>query len=69
MNGAEADIAIFQTDAELDELATAKEFLAVQANDISLAAPTLLVAESAPGQKDTLIRLVMNMLAHPEAST
>lgn len=32
-------------------------------NDIGLAALTLLVAESAPAQKDVLIRLVMNMLA------
>ena len=34
-------------------------------NDIGLAALTLLVAESDPGQKDTLIRLIMNMLAGP----
>lgn len=37
-------------------------------NDTGLAALTLLVAESAPAQKDTLIRLIMNMLApgvHP----
>lgn len=32
-------------------------------NDIGLAALALLVAESDPAQKDTLIRLVMNMLA------
>lgn len=32
-------------------------------NDTGLAALTLLVAESAPDQKETLIRLVMNMLA------
>ena len=32
-------------------------------NDTGLAALTLLVAESAPKQKDTLIRLIMNMLA------
>jgi len=32
-------------------------------NDTGLAALTLLVAESDPAQKDTLIRLVMNMLA------
>lgn len=32
-------------------------------NDIGLAALALLVAESDPSQKDTLIRLVMNMLA------
>lgn len=34
-------------------------------NDIGLAALALLVAESDPGQKDTLIRLIMNMLAGP----
>ncbi|MFX5157825.1 Fic family protein, partial [Acinetobacter baumannii] len=32
-------------------------------NDIGLAALALLVAESDPSQKDTLIRLIMNMLA------
>ena len=32
-------------------------------NDIGLAALALLVAESDPAQKDTMIRLVMNMLA------
>lgn len=32
-------------------------------NDTGLAALTLLVAESDPAQKDTLIRLIMNMLA------
>lgn len=32
-------------------------------NDIGLAALTLLVAESDPAQKETLIRLMMNMLA------
>uniref|UniRef100_UPI00351BC9CC Fic family protein n=1 Tax=Endozoicomonas sp. Mp262 TaxID=2919499 RepID=UPI00351BC9CC len=32
-------------------------------NDTGLAALTLLVAESAPNQKETLIRLIMNMLA------
>lgn len=32
-------------------------------NDTGLAALTLLVAESEPKQKDTLIRLIMNMLA------
>lgn len=32
-------------------------------NDIGLAALALLVAESDPAQKDTLIRLIMNMLA------
>lgn len=35
-------------------------------NDIGLAALTLLVAESDPKQKDTLIRLMMNMLAGPD---
>lgn len=35
-------------------------------NDTGLAALTLLVAESAPTQKETLIRLIMNMLA-PES--
>lgn len=35
-------------------------------NDIGLAALTLLVAESDPAQKETLIRLVMNMLAGAE---
>lgn len=32
-------------------------------NDIGLAALALLVAESAPDQKETMIRLIMNMLA------
>ena len=32
-------------------------------NDVGLAALTLLVAESDPKQKETLIRLIMNMLA------
>lgn len=32
-------------------------------NDVGLAALTLLVAESAPANKDTMIRLIMNMLA------
>lgn len=36
-------------------------------NDIGLAALTLLVAESDPAQKETLIRLVMNMLAGAES--
>ena len=36
-------------------------------NDTGLAALTLLVAESAPTQKETLIRLIMNMLA-PESN-
>lgn len=35
-------------------------------NDIGLAALALLVAESDPAQKDTMIRLVMNMLAPVE---
>lgn len=34
-------------------------------NDTGLAALTLLVAESDPKQKETLIRLIMNMLAMP----
>jgi prophage maintenance system killer protein len=34
-------------------------------NDIGLAALTLLIAESNPKHKDTMIRLVMNMLALP----
>lgn len=33
-------------------------------NDTGLAAITLLVAESDPKQKETLIRLIMNMLSH-----
>lgn len=32
-------------------------------NDIGLAALALLVAESAPSNKDTMVRLIMNMLA------
>lgn len=32
-------------------------------NDVGLAALTLLVAESDPANKDTMIRLIMNMLA------
>ncbi|TVO60552.1 virulence protein RhuM/Fic/DOC family protein [Denitromonas ohlonensis] len=36
-------------------------------NDIGLAALALLVAESDPANKDTMIRLVMNMLAPGEA--
>jgi prophage maintenance system killer protein len=35
-------------------------------NDTGLAALALLVAESAPDQKETMIRLIMNMLAMPE---
>lgn len=34
-------------------------------NDVGLAALALLVAESPPGHKDTMIRLIMNMLARP----
>jgi prophage maintenance system killer protein len=36
-------------------------------NDIGLAALALLVAESAPKDKDVMIRLLMNMLAEPAA--
>lgn len=36
-------------------------------NDVGLAALALLVAESAPQDKDVMIRLVMNMLAVPTA--
>ncbi|MCI4431199.1 MAG: virulence RhuM family protein [Burkholderiales bacterium] len=36
-------------------------------NDVGLAALALLVAESAPKDKDVMIRLVMNMLAEPSA--
>ena len=32
-------------------------------NDTGLAALTLLVAESVPEQKETMVRLIMNMLA------
>lgn len=35
-------------------------------NDTGLAALTLLVAESAPNQKDTLIKLIMNLLCESE---
>jgi hypothetical protein len=35
-------------------------------NDIGLAALALLVAESDPTQKETLIRLIMNMLARQD---
>ncbi len=38
-------------------------------NDNGLAALALLVAESSPDQKDTLIRLIMNMLALPAANS
>ncbi len=34
-------------------------------NDIGLAALSLLVAESAPSHKETMIRLIMNMLVNP----
>jgi prophage maintenance system killer protein len=36
-------------------------------NDVGLAALALLVAESAPKDKDVMIRLVMNMLAGPQS--
>jgi prophage maintenance system killer protein len=36
-------------------------------NDVGLAALALLVAESAPRDKDVMIRLVMNMLAGPQS--
>ncbi|MBU6460990.1 MAG: virulence RhuM family protein [Proteobacteria bacterium] len=39
----------------------------VMINDTGLAALTLLVAESDPRHKETLIRLIMNMLAMPKA--
>lgn len=35
-------------------------------NDVGLAALALLVAESAPKEKDVMLRLVMNMLAGPQ---
>jgi hypothetical protein len=34
-------------------------------NDVGLAALALLVAESAPKDKEPMIRLIMNMLAEP----
>ncbi len=37
-------------------------------NDIGLAALTLLVAESAPANKEVMIRLIMNMLAQENAA-
>jgi prophage maintenance system killer protein len=37
-------------------------------NNADLAALTLLVAESDPNQKETIIRLIMNMLALPECT-
>ena len=36
-------------------------------NDVGLAALALLVAESAPKDKELMIRLVMNMLAGPQS--
>jgi len=33
-------------------------------NDTGLAAITLLVAESKPNEKDTIIRLIENLLSH-----
>ena len=38
-------------------------------NDTGLAALTLLVAESAPKQKETLIRLIMNMLSFEQSGS
>nr|WP_319493474.1 virulence protein RhuM/Fic/DOC family protein [uncultured Desulfobacter sp.] len=38
-------------------------------NDTGLAALTLLVAESAPNQKDTIIKLIMNLLCDSETKT
>lgn len=35
-------------------------------NDVGLAALALLLAESAPKEKDVMLRLVMNMLAGPQ---
>lgn len=40
----------------------------VVVNDVGLAALTLLVAESDPANKETMIRLIMNMLACPEGA-
>ena len=39
----------------------------VVVNDVGLAALTLLIAESDPANKETMVRLIMNMLATPEA--
>jgi len=39
----------------------------VVVNDVGLAALTLLIAESDPTNKETMVRLIMNMLASPEA--
>jgi prophage maintenance system killer protein len=36
-------------------------------NDVGMAALALLVAESAPSQKETIIRLIENMLAMPQS--
>ena len=36
-------------------------------NDVGLAALTLLIAESDPANKETMVRLIMNMRATPEA--
>ncbi len=36
-------------------------------NDVGLAALALLIAESAPKDKELMIRLVMNMLASPQS--
>jgi hypothetical protein len=36
-------------------------------NEAGLAALTLLVAESAPREKDTVIRLILNLLTQGEA--
>jgi hypothetical protein len=35
-------------------------------NDVGMAALALLVAESAPSQKETIVRLIENMLAPPQ---
>ncbi|MBB3331305.1 prophage maintenance system killer protein [Halomonas campaniensis] len=40
----------------------------VVVNDVGLAALTLLIAESDPANKETMIRLIMNMLAAPEGT-
>ena len=41
----------------------------LDANKAGLAALTLLVAESDPKQKETLIKLIMNLLCEPECKT
>jgi hypothetical protein len=66
---------IYKT-GELQSDATAKDFLVVRTegkrrvkrnlNDTGLAALTLLVAESDPKQKETLIKLIMNLLCEHE---